>query len=201
MTLLTGLTAQGVEVPVRVDSEGRLVAKASPLAELPPGGIPGQILGKTGPDDYEAGWVDEAEPATALRVFGARSPNMLFQPAGTVGIPVLFESGYKLLNGATFDAATGRFTPTVPGCWLITASVRVGSSATAARLRMRFNTSDVGSNTKNIAAGETPAHLPLHYFGQFNGTTDSVLLEVMHGNAGACGMDQYQIAGIHFPAP
>jgi hypothetical protein len=201
MTLLTGLTAQGVEVPVRVDSLGRLVATASPMGVLPPGGDPGQILGKTGPEDFETDWVDDAGASAGLRSFGLRDPSLLSIPAGSTPTAILFASGTKLLNGATFDAATGRVTPTVAGSWWITGTVRLPVAATLARLRMRFNANDVGTNTRRLGSEDPPAILPVHYFGPFNGTTDFVSLEMTHNAASPLSVDALQLVGIYFPAP
>ncbi len=68
MTLLTGLTTGGVEVPVQVDADGRLVAEGLPGAAGPagPAGDPGPqgIAGVAGPAGA-AGAAGDAGPGVA----------------------------------------------------------------------------------------------------------------------------------------
>jgi hypothetical protein len=202
MTLLHGITEAGEELPVLVDQEGRLVtAPATQLWGLPPGGMPGQIVAKLGEADGDAEWVDDEAATPVARAFGIRSASMVFVPSGTTPQPLLFPGRVELLNGATYDPATGRITPTVPGHWWITAASRVGTAMTAAKLRLRFNSSDVASSTRSAPQGDCPVLLSAQYFGYFNGTTDSILAEVVHGNASSLGYDQSQICGFFLPAP
>lgn len=74
MTLLTGLTDQGAEVPVQVDGTGRLVAQALPGTQGPAG--PAGPAGPEGPEGPAgpAGATGPAGPAGATGATGATGP-------------------------------------------------------------------------------------------------------------------------------
>jgi hypothetical protein len=195
MTLLTGLTAQGAEVPVRVDAQGRLVAVADPLGVLPPGGLPGQIIQKTGPGDFEAAWVNGKDLFPPAHSFGMRNASGVSVPPLTASTRLVFPGSVQLLNGANFDPVSGRITPMVAGSWWITASIALVQPSQAVKLVMRFNNSDVCINTKAISGSEYPVILPVNFFGVFNGTTDYISLDVQYLSPTVWGFAAQQVFG------
>lgn len=102
MTLLTGLTEAGVEVPVQVDAQGRLVAEglpgpagpAGPAGDPGPQGIAG-IAGPTGPAG-PAGATGPAGPAGANGTNGTNG----------VGVPTGGTTGQVLAKSSNTDYAT-----------------------------------------------------------------------------------------------
>lgn len=102
MTLLTGLTEAGVEVPVQVDAQGRLVAEglpgpagpAGPAGDPGPQGIAG-IAGPTGPAG-PAGATGPAGPAGANGTNGTNG----------VGVPTGGTTGQVLAKTSSADYAT-----------------------------------------------------------------------------------------------
>ena len=91
MSLLTGLTSQGVEVPVQVDAQGRLVAE----------GLPGPA-GPAGPAGSEGpqGIAGVAGPAGPAGADGAQGP------AGP-GLPIGGSVGQVPVKASATDYATG----------------------------------------------------------------------------------------------
>jgi len=110
MTLLTGLTTGGVEVPVQVDSEGRLVAEGlpGPAGAAGPAGDPGPqgIAGVAGP----AGATGATGPAGAAGPAGADG-------ADGVGVPAGGSTGQVLTKSSATDYATQWATPAAGGAW------------------------------------------------------------------------------------
>lgn len=102
MTLLTGLTEAGVEVPVQVDAQGRLVAEglpgpagpAGPAGDPGPQGIAG-VAGPTGP----AGPAGETGPAGPAGSNGTNGTN-------GVGVPTGGTTGQVLAKSSDADYAT-----------------------------------------------------------------------------------------------
>lgn len=107
MTLLTGLTEAGVEVPVQVDAQGRLVAEglpgpagpAGPAGDPGPQGIAG-VAGPTGPAG-PAGATGPAGPAGANGTNGTNG----------VGVPTGGTTGQVLAKSSSADYATQWVTP------------------------------------------------------------------------------------------
>lgn len=93
MSLLTGLTSEGVEVPVQVDAQGRLVAEGLPGPAGPAG-----PAGSEGPQGI-AGVAGPAGPAGAAGATGPAGPGL--PVGGSVGqVPAKasgtdFDTGWK----------------------------------------------------------------------------------------------------------
>lgn len=141
MTLLTGLTTGGVEVPVQVDADGRLVAEglpgpagpAGPAGDPGPQGIPG--VGETGP----AGPAGPAGPTGPAGADGADG----------VGVPAGGTTGQVLTKTSSTDYATEWATPAAGGAW--TYAIKPESTARASTTTLAMDPHlvlPVAANTK-----------------------------------------------------
>jgi len=138
MTLLTGLTEAGVEVPVQVDAQGRLVAEglAGPAGPAGPAGDPGPqgiagVAGATGP----AGPTGPEGPAGPQ---GPAGPSGSVSVVSSSGDPLFSSTKFLLLceganNGTTFtDSGPAARTCTAVGtAKTSTSAFKYGSSSLA----------------------------------------------------------------------
>jgi len=196
MTLLTGLTSQGAEVPVRVDAEGRLVLVSSPGLSLPPGGLPGQIVAKFGEADGEAEWIDDGGSAPSLYSIGLRRPDPLTVPSGASPVVLTFGGGPIFRNGAAYNTSSGRTTPEVGGYWLFFVSAQLPGGGQGAEIRIKFNGAEVAKGGMSASDGSTPPVLHAYTVQLCNGQTSYFTAEMMHAGGGPLEVAQVQGYGV-----
>jgi len=218
MTLLTGLTEAGVEVPVQVDAQGRLVAEglpgpagpAGPAGDpgpqgiagvagptgptgpagatgpagpagtpgtngtngvgVPTGGTTGQVLAKSSNADYATQWVNQSGGSSGPAFFARHTGSQTIGPTW----PKLTFTTVEFDTHGCY--ASSRFTPTVAGYYLVTASMTVTTLAGWKQVKVFKNTAawaalasaDVSSGGMVVQGGVV---VPL------NGSTDYVELQ------------------------
>jgi hypothetical protein len=195
MTLLHGMTEAGAELPVLVDAEGRLLVQPIvTLNGLPPGGHDGDLLVKSGSENYKGAWVSELDLLPAS--FGFNHRPMASIPTGAPPTVQKYGDAPLFLNGASFDAVSGRITPAIAGYWLIVANIRVNSTIQQAILRLKLNGGEIKQARRASSASGELTELQVSYLGLFNGATDYVTTEVEHSSGASRYIDNSQAFGI-----
>jgi len=197
MTLIHGITEDGAELPVLVDQQGRLVAApVSELWGLPPGGIPGQIVAKSGEGDGEAEWIDDGGSAPALYSIGLKRADSLVVPSGAAPTPLMFGGGALFRNGAAYNTGNGRVTPEVGGFWLFIMSAQLPDGGQGAEVRLRFNGAEVARGGMPASDGSTPPVLHAYTVQLCNGQTSYFTAEAVHAGGGPLQLAQIQGYGV-----
>jgi hypothetical protein len=196
MTLLQGITEAGTEVPVLVDSAGRLVAITEPdPGALPQGGELGQVLTKTGPTNYQADWADAQFPLAKLPGFMLRKDGIDSVPSGAPGLLLPFEPSPVFMDGAEFDPVTARITPKIAGWWFINAKYRCNGAALDIRCRVSMNTGVDFSQQRMHADGLLPARVSINSPWYFNGTSDYFTIWAEHRQGAVVSIDKSEVFG------